>query len=74
VTLALSRYRLLKDDGTDLGLLVGGDLHARPGDTLYRGASALEVLRIVAADPGERLRAYVVVADAAPAAASVAAP
>lgn len=70
----LPRYRLLKDDGTDLGLLVGSDLRARPGETVYRGASALEVLRIVEADPGERLRGYVVVADAAPAGAPLAAP
>lgn len=59
----LSRYRLLKDDGTDLGLLVGGDLRSRPGDTLYRGATALEVVRIVEADPAERLSGYVVVAE-----------
>ena len=64
VTPARSRYRLLREDGTDLGLLVGGDLRWRPGDTLYRGASALEVLRIVEADPAELLRAYVVVAEA----------
>lgn len=72
MTLVLSRYRLVKDDGTDLGLLVGGDLRSRPGDTLYRGATALEVVRIVDADPAERLSGYVVVADAAPGPASVA--
>jgi hypothetical protein len=74
MTLALSRYRLLKDDGTDLGLLVGGDLRSRPGDRLYRGATALQVVRIVEADPTERLRGYVVVADADAASASVAVP
>jgi hypothetical protein len=73
VTAPRSRYRLLKADGTDLGLLVGAEPHWRPGDTLYRGAAALEVLRVVDAEPGERLRAYVVVADAAPAQASLAA-
>ena len=73
MTRALSRYRLLKDDGTDLGLLVGGGLRSRPGDMLYRGATALEVVRIVDADPAERLSGYVVVADAAPATASLAA-
>jgi hypothetical protein len=74
VASSLPRYRLLKDDGTDLGLLVGSGLRARPGETVYRGESALEVVRIVDADPGERLRGYVVVADAAHATASVAAP
>lgn len=74
MTLVLSRYRLVKDDGTDLGLLVGGDLRSRPGDTLYRGAAALRLLRIVEADPAERLSGYVVVADAGPSPASVAVP
>jgi hypothetical protein len=58
------RYRLLDEDGADLGPLVSSEASWRPGRTLHRGAGvALRVVRAVDAeeDAPDGLRGFLIV-------------
>lgn len=55
-------YRLVDEDGADLGQLVSTQRAWRPGERLISGrAGELEVVSVVPAERGDDVRAYVVV-------------
>jgi hypothetical protein len=61
------RYRLLGEDGNDLGPFVAAVCDWEPGHTLWRaGGEPWEVVRVVDAEPDapDELRGYLVVVRA----------
>jgi hypothetical protein len=57
------RFRLMSEDGADLGPFATSEPDWKPGHRIQRGpGDALEVLRVVAAEDGDDVNGYLVVA------------
>lgn len=57
------RFRLMNEDGADLGPFATSEPNWSPGHRIQRGpGDALEVLRVVAAEEGDDVSGYLVVA------------
>ena len=60
------RFRLMSEDGADLGPFATGESDWQAGHRIQRGpGDALEVLRVVAAEDGDEVSGYLVVAAVA---------
>ncbi len=56
------RYKLLRDDGTDLGLLTTNEPDWTAGQHIHQtDGSILEVIRTVAAEPDDNVHGYLIV-------------
>lgn len=59
------RFRLLDEDGNDLGPFATSEPNWRPGHRIQRGAgAALEVVRLVDAAEGDDVAGYLIVRPA----------
>ena len=57
------RFRLMDMDGADLGPFTTSEPNWKPGHRIQRGAGdSLEVVRVVAAEDGDDVNGYLVVA------------
>jgi hypothetical protein len=57
------RFRLVSEDGADLGSFATSEPNWSPGHRIQRGpGDAVEVLRVVAAEDGDDVNGYLVVA------------
>ena len=57
------KYRLFDVGGSDLGTFASSEPNWAPGDRIHRGpGDQLEVVRLVAAEDGDDVAGYVVVA------------
>lgn len=56
------RFRLLAEDGTDLGQFAAAVPDWAPGHRIHRGAGdVIEVVRVVEAEPQDEVAGYLVV-------------
>ena len=61
------RFKLLREDGTDLGLLTTSEPDWTAGQQIHQADSTiLEVIRTVAAEPDDNVRGYLIVRNRTP--------